>query len=340
MSTIRGAFRALQGPLDLRMPDDGIGKPIGPDGIHEDNEDRLNADGTWGVADVGSVGGSGICFGYTVADLRNVMVAEDAVFKRHAYYNWEHWIRQIRYSVAAWEMTHATRFAARIASYADLARAAWTGPVVLGDPSNVPQNIDQALAMAGAAPHSGLPEWMGRACGWVAYGEAMNLKTHRDAPARFARKILAACALAAKHGTGQVVVTQKDGIDQTDVVNVYMQQILVHGVLALCYQLHQDVPGWVFDWMLSVYEQDPVDYYGYPSPPAFVRSRGLRLIPATGPFQGGDSACGWWSSCCVPMHKLTGDRMWLDIAPKFGPLTKNTEDERKMSMIYRGATSP
>jgi hypothetical protein len=82
-----------------------------------------------------------------------------------------------------------------------------------------------------------------------------------------------------------------------------------------------------------------VDYYGYRSPQKFCYSVNGVLVPEVSAIQGGDPGFAYWSSNCVALARLLpGQRdHFLREAARIGPTTANTEDERKLSMLYRGA---
>lgn len=331
-------WRNTFGPLDMPMPNDGEGHPISADGIHEDTEDKLNPDGTWGPPQPYAPGGSGIVMGYSVNDVSNVIIAEEAVHKRPVKYDWEHWIRQIRYAIAAWEMTRQPKYARRINEYWRMAKSSWseTGPVSW-DPSWVPQNIHQYHEMAKANPHTGV--WMNlRAAGWIAYSCAMSMKVCPTGPA-WANMFLDTCELAAMPGTGQVVSADRYFHPELPIQYTFHWGILVHGTLALCHRLNRPIPQWIFDGMEAMYKLTPVDYGGHPSIPSYLYTSGGEFHVANIPEQHGDPAHGWWSTNCATLYWLTGDPIWLTKATKFGPTVSVDEQSRKETMLMRGITN-
>lgn len=332
---MRPDFRIVHGPLSLTMPNDGDGKPL-VNGVHEDDQDRLNPDGSVGPAAVGAEGGSGIVFGYSVGDIDNVRLMEAGVRRRAQPYDDEHLVREFRYSHAAWEMTHETQYARRIVQIADAAHARWseTGPTYDGA-EWTPQNVAQYLHMAN---HQGVP-LNGRALGWVAWNEAMAMKVTRGRNPAFANAILDMCDKAACLGTGQVCAGANTGggaLNSDRVVYVFHQSILACGVLALCYRLGKPAPWWVVNWALTVGDMPVMAYYGAPSMPAFWYTQGDQLVQARGVGQHGDPAFGWHSSLCVCLWKVSGNPIWLERAAKWGPTTVTDEQSRKFSMLLRG----
>lgn len=307
---------------------------------HEDSGDVLNEDGTWGPPNVGAEGGSGIAFGYACSDSGAVLVAADAVHRRPVFYDWEHWVRQIRYAIAAYDMTHDAKWKRRIIAYDNMARGTLSDDpttIHLNDPSWIPFSLAQYGAMAQAGPHKGLP-WNARAVGWIAYGHAMRLKVDPSAGGRWAQLLLDTCRLAAVQHTGQLVADSDYGKYTRPVQATFQWGILVHAVLALCYQCDQDVPQWIFNGMDAIQALPRLDYYGTMSPVKYAYTENGKLVAYDGPGQSGDPGFAYWSSNCVALAKLTGDRdYWLRRAAKIGPTTNNSEDERKISMLYRGA---
>lgn len=344
--TLRPNWRDAFGPLDMKMPTDAPPTMVDWNlalehhmlAAHEDSEDRLNPDGTWGPPDVGAPGGSGICFGYSTADLSAVLVAEGACHRRERWYDWEHWVRQIRYSIAAWEMTHDTKFARRIANYDNFATGVFsdTGVVHLDDPGWVPFTLAQYNAMAKKYPGQGLP-WNCRAVGWIAYGRAMRHKCDRLVTPNWAQMLLHTCELAAHPETGQLGHFNNPGDPLHSLTYTFHEAILIHAVLCLCKRTQRTTPRWVYAWMESVGDLPPMDYGGWPSPPSYWTTVDGRLVAYQGPQQHGDPAHGWWGSNCIALHSLTGDVRWLEKASLYGPyLSNRNEQERKQTMLARG----
>lgn len=334
-------WRKSYGPLDLPMPTDppptlidwsSIKQPHGTI-EHEDSEDRLNPDDTWGPPDVGAVGGSGISFGYSSSDLDAVMVAEAACFHRPQWYDFGHWCRQIRYSIAAWEMTHEPRYFRHITAYGVYARSFWSehGPVSYGQ-GWTPQNLAQYHDMA----TKGIPQngSFGREVGWVAWGEAMALKVNPRRDTTWLRMFKETCDLAANPKTGQIVHDTHAGVDGDDLEYTFHASIRNIAYLAACYRLKLRPRKWLFNWYEAVHGQTPIDYGGNPAPPAFMHTVGGALVPATGPAAEGDPAHGWWSSFCVAMQKVAGKG--IEGATKFGPTDAGSEQAKKESMLWRG----
>lgn len=340
--TLRPNWRAAYGPLDMPMPNDGVGNPLVMPpfpAVHEDMEDCINADGTHGPVSTYSPGGSGICFGYSVQDPANVLLLESATNKRPEWYNFEHWVRQFRYAIARTEMVRDTIGPRRVLQYANYAHSVYDerGPVYFG-PGWIPNNIHQFHEQAILTPHVGCGANL-RELGWVAYCEAMALKLDKNRPTDWADMFLDTCNLAAFPGTGQIGSSPNSGGEATTPVNVqytFHWGILVHGALALCHRLKRSVPYWVLEGMQATMALPAMPYAGVPSMPSFTYSEGGVLKAATGPGQHGDPAFGWWSSNCAALYKITGDAVWLDRALLYGPHTATDEQSRKFTMLRRG----
>jgi hypothetical protein len=329
-------WRESFGPLDMRMPDDGVGTPIGPDGIHEDNDDCLNPDGTAGPLEPGNPGGTGIVFGYSVADLDNVLRLEAGTYNRPVKYDWEHWIRQIRYSITAWEMTRDPLYARHVVQYWELAHEAWSerGEVHLGDPGWIPMNIHQYHEMALANPHQGTP-MNGRAAGWVAYNCAAAMSVTTIDPA-WAEMFLETCELAAIPGTGQVIVDDDYGAHPIPVQYSFHWAILAHGALALCHQMGRPVPDWIVTGMVAMANAPHMTYEGFPSPPSFMYTINGSFVPESSELQAGDPAHGWWSNNCAVLYRMTGSVQWLNMASMYGPTENYDEQSKKQTILIRG----
>jgi len=347
------------GPLELQMPADPAPAPDVNwraaeawhlHAVHEDSEDALNLEtgwaapgvNTWGPRDVGSVSGTGIALGYSCDDLAAVRVAEQAVWNRPQWYNLEHWLRQIRYAVAAWDMTHEAKFARRLIAYDLFATGQVSddpATIHLDDPSWDPFTLAQFHAKAARAPHVGLGyPFNARAVGEVAYGRAMRHAVDRSCERWWGLLLLRTCELAAIPGTGQVSADGANGAHQIPVVYLFHQGLLVHGVLALCYRLGAPVPRWVLEWMDAVEALPRVSYYGVPSPLKFCYSVDGVLVPEVSEIQGGDPGFAYWSSNCVALAKLLPAERdhWLRRAAKIGPVLDTDQNSRKLSMLYRG----
>ncbi len=344
---IRPSWRLHYGPGNAKMPNDGpmpqlILQPPWPV-QHEDFFDSVNQDGTVGPVDVGGVGGSGICFGYANQDIDNVVLLDNGTYARHEWYNWEHWIRQIRYTIARAEMTRDLHAWRRVIQYANHAKDYWDFNQVYMGAGWVPDNVNQYLAMALAEPHTGSPVNC-RALGWVIYGEAMAHKIQPSRDRTFLLKCLQFLDTAAMHGSGQIGSgpnTGGDPLDQTNVQYAFHTGILIHGVLCACKQLGRDVPQWVIDSMNSLDSLQVMPYYGAPSMPAFSYTVNGKLLPATGIGQHGDPAFAHWSSNCVLLESMQPGVGWLGRATRWGPVGYTPGDQfaRYYSMLYRGATA-
>lgn len=352
----RGSGDQGFGPLCLKMPVDPDPAP-GVDWaavvgrvFHEDSKDGLNLDGTWGIGadgregEVGEEGGSGIAAGYACDDLEAVIRAADAVLHRKKRYNLEHWLRQIRFAIAAYEMTGDVKYLQQIIFYDDLARAELTddrSTIHLGDPSWVPSTLAQFNALSKERPGQGLDyPFNGRAVGEVAYGHAMRLKVDPGCDRAWAHMLLRTCERAAIPHTGQVCA-DTNGHDRPTVY-LFHQGLLVHGVLALYYQLGLRPPTWIYDWMFSVEHLPRMDQYGFLSPLKFcyTNEQGV-LTPEESEVQRGDPGFAYHSWNCVALAKILPDARahWLRRAARIGPKTANSQDEKKLSMLLRGALS-
>jgi len=317
--------------------------------VHEDSEDRLNADRTWGPTDPGAPGQSGIVFGYATDDLEAVIVAERAAHNKPPSppypcgYNWEHWIRQIRYAVTAWEMTGDAFYAARIREYDDLATSymsctaqVQTGKDWIPTGPNDPRKLSQYLFCAQQNPHSGIA-WNLREMGWIAYGHAMRMKVDGMHHSAWSDMLFQTCGLAAITGTGQLAVGGHDGINETDCEYGFHRGIFNIGVLGLCYRTGRQVPSWLIQNLAEVGTLTGFKYYDAPSPPAFVRSVDGELVAATGTYQTGDPGFWYWSGVCTTIAKVKKDRTWLSRATQWGPTIAVDENSRQLSLLYRGA---
>ncbi len=268
-----------------------------------------------------------------------MLVAAEAVRRRKDFYNWEHWIRQIRYAIAAWEMTHNPRWAEEIIFYDDLARAALSDdPTTIGDvnSNNVPFSLAHYHAMAQARPHVALP-WNLRAVGWIAYGYAMRLKVDPGCSHAWGRMLLDTCRLAAVPRTGQLCADAGNGAYNPPCQYTFQWGLAAHGLLACCYQMQQEVPHWLICGMLSIYKLPRLDYYGFQSPVAFAYTLNGELVPLEGPQQHGDPGFAYWSSNCIALNKFFPGESWIRRAKWIGPQTANSMDERRASMLLRGA---
>lgn len=337
---LRPDFRNAFGPGDFVMPVDAAPAPhtdfemadaLGLLAFHEDSEDRHNEDGTWG-ADPWGYGGSGVALGYSSDDLGAVIVAERGCYKRPVRYNLAHWIRQIRYAIAAWEMTHDTKFARRIVEYDLAATAQMTddpGTIHLGDPGWIPQTLAQYHAMAQAEPGTGIPAEL-RQLAWVGYGNLMRLKVDRKASRAWITMLLETCDLAAHAGTGQI----GRGLTST-----FHEALLLHTVLCACHRISRPPPPWAIDLMRTIEFLPRMDYYGLLSPVRFWSTVGGLALPAARPNQQGDPGFAYWSSNCVALHKLEPSHGWLERGYGIGPTQAVDQNSRMLTMLLRGATT-
>jgi hypothetical protein len=352
---IRPHWRDSATPLNLRMPTDPVPTLIDwqaalanhQHAVHEDSEDCLNVDGTWGPAQVGDAGGSGIYFGYSTADADAVYVWDLAVHARTAWFNYEHWLRQIRAAIVKAEMIRDLSGLRRVLEYANHALLQFNAND-LGGPGYVPKNVNRWLQDAALAPHQGLlgdnagGSFNLRELGEVLYGEAAALKVNPQRDQTFARKCLALLSLAAMPGTGQIARNSTPsgnaGIDQSDTQQVFQWGLCVHGALAAAYVLGLQPDQWILDGLSALDAlagSAGFTYNGMPGPPQFVRTVNGVYVPATGPGQSGDPAYGYWSSNCVALSKW--DASQVARATRWGPTVVADEQSRKLSLLYRGA---
>lgn len=329
-------WRLAYGPIGLAMPKDPVHQPgfdwgaayfMGRAQQREDSLDRLNTDRTWGSLNPAEQGGSGFVFGHSTDDLDSCIVAAKAMENTNPKPDEEHAIRWFRHSMEWWELSRdpaAARAFVRIASN------------MIATGYQLAPYVEHVMA----SPHTGV-SMNGRIFGWKSYARAEQMRIAPTSRA-WARMFVDVCEQAAMPKTGQVLADVNTGggaLDQENVVYCYHQGILLFGMLACCAQLGKPVPTFVFDWMGQIENLPLSDYYGTPSMPAFLYTKGERLKPCTGPGQHPDPFFGLWSTLCVVLAKMTGERdRWLRKATKIGPTTNNTEDERKLTMLFRGAT--
>lgn len=348
-TALRPNWRTHSTPFDMPMPDDGKGTPLhgAYPQVHEDLQDCINEDGTHGPPNVGEGGGSGIVYGYSVADIDNVVRLEAATHARTDWYNWEHWIRQIRYAIALSDMSRSLPAQRRVLEYANHARAEFDGDGYFYDgPGWTPSTFSQWLHQAQLHPHTALPgngipggSANLRVIGWLLYGEAAALKVHPARSPAFAKKGLDMLALAAVPQTGQLLRDANTGggqLDQTDVQHTDHWAMCAMGAMACCKRLALPVPTWVTNGMLSLIDQPKPIYGGYPSMWCFQRTVNGVLVPATGPGQQPAPAHGWWSNLCAVQFWMTGNPIWRERAPLFGPTKNLDEQSRKQTMLARG----
>ena len=340
------------GPLNMPMPIDpapsladfeaALAQHLSA--IHEDASDLLNPDGTWGPKNdpthwnVNEPGGTGIAVGYACDDLPAVVVAEAACYKRGQWYDGEHWIRQIRYSLAAWEMTHERLFARRVMVYDSHATGVINldpATVHLDDPGWVPNTLAQYAAMAHQHPHTGLP-WNAREMGWTGYGRAARHKVEQALSPLWGLTLVDTCDLAAIPGTGQLVVDTAWGAHPVPVQYTFHWAILAHAVLCLCFRLQLPVPIWIIDGMNAL---DAVaSTYGGKIPSYCYTVNGV-LVAEVSSLQHPDPAQGYWSHLCTCLEKLRPHEGWIQRATKYGAWQALDPQSQRDSMLYRGWTA-
>jgi hypothetical protein len=320
-------------PFDMKVPADPIPAP----GInwqeafdqelfvvHEDAEDCLNADQTWGPYGPDGTykpGGSGIRFAYGAEDPDALVVADRAIRNRALKYNLAHWCREAGYAWYLSDMTRELKAPRRVAALADFQRSTWALPDAYDGPGNNPRTVAFMELLASQTPGRALDAVRidePRAIGWLQWGEAMALKVSPQREHTFAQRLVDLTLAAVIPETGQIVRGPHSGIDQGDIFYVFQSTIWWMGTLALCMRLGRPIPPAVFTYAEKVHALPVVDYYGSPTMPAFVRSEGGQLIPGTGPEQQGDPSIGWYEELCAVLYKLTGDTKYVSWSCKFG----------------------
>lgn len=364
---MRSAYLDSWGPLGLRLPSDPDPCPgvdwgalyrRGGSHAHQDDQDRLNADRTWGTNDAQAPGGSGIALAYSQPDVAAVRVAFMGWKNNPVKPNPEHACRDGLYDLAGFEMTGEAQFARGVQAVATRCTV-WPwfemdGEVRLDDPGYRPQNLDNLMAYAQAHPHQGLRYVNIRALGWAMYFKAAEVyclkKMARSAVATIStawlEKALDVLDLAAMPGTGQIEFGDFDEqhpIDQLGCEYSFHKGILAMGAMACAKQCGRPLPTWVRQWLEAAAVLPAMTYspYGAASLPSFTFSVGGKLYVASGSGQNGDPAFGWHQSACVgaAMLDVANRAHWLSLATRWGPTVWDGKDEqtRKFTMLYRGA---
>ncbi len=272
---------------------------------HEDFLDRLNADHTWGSDNPGETGGSGIVFGYSTSDADAVWAWMHAMDNTTAKPDDEHRIRLLRPYMAGAAMFRDPYPLRRIVALANEAKTRWWLDGQYN--CNVPYFLEQVQL---GKP---MPGNMGRAFGWICWGEAMALKVQPGRSRAFGETCLHLCETAANLWTGQIVQDSDSSITETDVTYTQHWIISMIGATALAYRLGWDVPTWVLTGARCIHEQPAIDYHGQPHPPKFVRTEGQQLVPA-----GTATVTSFYEELCAVLYKMTHDHVWLERSCKFG----------------------
>lgn len=333
----RENWRAAWGPLELRMPVDPVPQPgVDWQAAYDNGETRPHFDWLdslrnkkWYTDNPAEAGGSMVQYGYSAEDPDAEIIAIKAIANSIKPDN-EHGIREMIYPFDMWEKTHAPVHARQINSIVTRRIAGWLW-------NGVPQ-LDHWASVVAAAPHVGI-NVNGREFGWLLFGKAMVHKVTRTSRV-WSLQALDVCERAAMPGTGQVIVDTHTGIDQTGIFYCFHHTKLAMGALALAYRVGRPAPKWVLDYALSLNEQPGIMMAGWPSPPSFLYSKGIRMKACTGAEQHPDPAWGDWSSLCVALAKVTGDHEWINRAYRFGcGVSANSGDERRSSLLLRGWVS-
>lgn len=340
------------GPLEAVMPLDPDPTPgvdwgslyfMGVAHAHQDSQDRLNADRTWGTGNPAEYGGSGIGFGYSTDDIGCILVATKALQNTIPGPDQAHGSRRLLYPLAGFSMTHDVYYARRVQQAAAY-QEQWfpmTGPVILDDQGWFPTNLDNLLAYAAAYPHQGLKHISLRPLGWTLYAKAAEHLCARTlgsaVSTAYMEKALHILDLAAMLPTGQML-SDFDGAHPTDQPGeiLFHWGILAVGALACCKRLHKPVPAWVPLHLDALDTLPQVPYYSGTSFPTCVYTDGAALKASTGLGQGGDPAWAYYSSVCAAAYYVSGDPHYKQRANRWGPTTADTEDNRKISMLLRG----
>lgn len=356
MVTLRPHWN-VQGPLDLVLPIDPDPCPgfdweaayfMGQAKEHQDSQDRLNADRTWGTDNPAAPGGTGIAFAYSQPDLPAVRVACKG-WKNNPYKpDVEHSMRDGIYYMAGFEMTHEVYFARGVRDVAERCTTfPWFslhGDVVLDSPASRPQNLDCLLARAqGPDRNTGLRFINLRAFGNALYWKAALHKCARvlgaPEPTEWMSKALDIMEFAAVPTTGQISSNPGDAqhpLDQPNCEYTFHWSFAAMGALACSRRLHLPPPSWIEPHLDQLAALPPMDYYGGQSIPAFTYSDGGVLKVATGSGQQGDPNFGWLGTVNAVMYRETGKQKFKDRVRQYGPTANTDEVARKFTMVQRG----
>jgi len=332
-------WRTRSTPFDMKVPTDPNPAP-GVDweaayaahqhAIHEDSEDCLNADQSWGPASTDAPGGSGIRFAYGANDLDAMIVADRAIQNRAKRYNLAHWCREAGYAWYISDRVRDARAQRRVLELADFQKQTWSVDDTYDGPGYNPLTVPFMLALANKNPGQCLDEtriYEPRGIGWLQWGEAMALKVHGARDQQFARDLLDVAKIAANPLTGQIVKGPHSGINETDIFYVFHTSTWAMGALALAHRIGEPIPQWVLTYAEKLHGLPVFDYYGGATMPAFVRSEGSNLVAGTGPEQQGDPSIGWYEELCAVLFHLTGERKWLGYSCKFGVSATNIPEK-------------
>lgn len=343
------------GPLELPMPADPDPCP-GIDwnarymeGVyteHQDSQDRLNADRTYGTGNPAEGGPSGMEFTYSQPDIAAVRVLCHALNNTVPGPDVEHQMRKLRLFMAGFDMTHEPFFARGVKQCADycLQQFPLLGPVSL-DPSNFAQNLQSLGAWVNANPGCGIPYVIPRAFGSALYCYAAYHKVARalgvPVDPNWMTQALAILDRAAFPTTGQLF-TGPDPAHQLDGPGEYTfhWSFVALGAMACTKRLHRPPPTWIAPHLNALVTMPSMDYYSQPSLPGFTTTNSQGgLIPCTGIGQQPDPNFGWWSTVCLAYAQESGDPAFKKMATLWGPQTWDGHDEptRKLTMVLRGA---
>ncbi len=347
LNTPNPAWRESFGAWNMPMPH---GKPLVPvqdwfsiylldnkEVAREDWEDRYRIGHFWGPDGVGNQGGSMLRYGHERDAVDEVVVADHCLWNRYNAgngFDGEHHLRQIGDAITAFEFFGDRTSRLHLLKYA-ADKGFEMGPTnSKGEPNPThggadwtPNNINQLLTMAHVSQHTGFPgtdslqsppnlrEW-----GHVLLGEAMALKADPLRSQRFARMALQAFELAAVPFTGQIVYDWNTGGEPIDQKSQYTMHwsMLALGVVGCCVRMGEPIPQWIFDGVKEYYLSPIVDYAGGLSRYAFMYSEDGMYVPATGPGQQPDPACGWMEELLAVLYWQTRDRTFLQYTLTYG----------------------
>jgi hypothetical protein len=358
------------GPLEIPVPIDPNPQPgvtwqalydTNQSHVHQDSQDALFATPVgppkWGTDNPAQGGGSGVSWVYNQDDLDAIRVAVKGWKNNPVKPDTEHALRDFIYAMAGFDRTHEVSFAREVQKIANRGTVApWfslTGEVLLDSPGWRPQNLECLLARAqGPDCGQGLRYSNLRALGTTAYLKAGEHKCARILGAAVSKdwmlKYLQILDLAAVPNTGQIGSAPGDAahpLDQPNCEYSFHWGFAAMGALACAKRCSLPVPSWIITHLNALDGLPSMTYqpYGVTSLPSFTYSDSFGLRVATGTGQNGDPAFGWWSSVCVAVaHMIPAQRSyWLERSKHWGPWQWDgtSEQDRKFTMLYRGATA-